>query len=63
MRQWLDNRREARRLRQKQIEEQDDQRMDEVLARLHEVGRDALSDEDRALLDRVSARYRNRQQG
>jgi len=63
MRQWLDNRREARRLRQKEIEEQDDQRMDEVLARLHEVGRDALSDEDRALLDRVSARYRNRQQG
>ncbi|HEY2840200.1 MAG TPA: M50 family metallopeptidase [Pirellulales bacterium] len=63
MRQWLDNRREARRLRQKQIEEQDDQRVDDVLARLHDLGRDALSDEDRALLDRVSARYRNRQQG
>lgn len=63
VRQWLDSRREARLLRQKQIEEQDDQRMDEVLARLHEVGRDGLSDEDRALLDRQSARYRNRQQG
>jgi stage IV sporulation protein FB len=63
MRQWLENRREARRLRQKQIEEQDDQRVDDVLARLHDLGRDALSDDDRALLDRVSARYRNRQQG
>jgi len=63
MRQWLENRREARRVRQKEIEEQDDQRVDEVLARLHDLGRDALSDDDRALLDRVSARYRNRQQG
>ncbi|MES1213648.1 MAG: M50 family metallopeptidase [Singulisphaera sp.] len=63
LRQWLDGRREARRVRQKRTEEEDDRRMDEVLARLHEVGRDGLSDEDRALLDRVSARYRNRQRG
>ncbi len=63
VRQWLDGRREARRLRQQKTEEEDDRRMDEVLARLHEVGRDGLNDEDRALLDRVSARYRNRQRG
>lgn len=63
VRQWLDSRREARRQRQLKTEEDDDRRMDEVLARLHEVGRDNLSEEDRALLDRVSARYRNRQRG
>ncbi|HVU88005.1 MAG TPA: site-2 protease family protein [Pirellulales bacterium] len=63
LRQWLDGRREARRVRQQRTEEEDDRRVDEVLARLHEVGRDGLSDDDRALLDRVSARYRNRQRG
>jgi stage IV sporulation protein FB len=63
LRQWLDGRREARRVRQQRTEEEDDRRVDEVLARLHEVGRDGLSEDDRALLDRVSARYRNRQRG
>ena len=63
LRQWLDSRREARLARQQRTEEEDDRRVDEVLARLHEVGRDGLSDDDRALLDRVSARYRNRQRG
>lgn len=63
LRQWLENRREARRQRQLKTEEEDERRVDEVLARLHEVGRDGLSDEERALLDRVSARYRNRQRG
>ena len=63
MRQWLDNRREARRQREKELEEHDDQRVDEVLARLHDLGPGAMSEEDRALLDRVSARYRNRQRG
>jgi len=63
LRQWLDSRREARRVRQQRTEEEDDRRVDDVLARLHEVGRDGLSEDDRALLDRVSARYRNRQRG
>jgi len=63
LRQWLDNRRENRRLRQQKTEEDDDRRVDDVLARLHQVGRDGLSEDDRALLDRVSARYRNRQRG
>ena len=63
LRQWLDSRREARFVRQQRNEEEDERRVDEVLARLHEVGRDGLSVDDRALLDRVSARYRNRQRG
>lgn len=39
----------------------DEQRMDEVLARLHERGMESLTDEDRALLARVSERIRSRQ--
>jgi stage IV sporulation protein FB len=63
LRKWLDSRRAARLLRQQQIEEEEERRVDEVLVRLHEAGLDGLSDEDRALLGRVSARYRNRQRG
>jgi Zn-dependent protease len=58
---WLDERREARAERQRQIEADEERRVDDILARLHEAGLDHLSAEDRALLDRVSARYRNRQ--
>ena len=60
---WLHERRQKRLRRQREVEENDDRRLDEVLARMHELGRDALSEEDRALLVRVSARYRNRHQG
>ena len=60
-RRWLEARREARLLRQRQIEDDEERRVDEVLARLHEVGIEGLSVDERALLDRVSARYRNRQ--
>ena len=63
LRRWLDRRREERELRRQQIEQDEERRVDEVLARLHDQGRDALSPDDRALLDRVSARYRNRQRG
>ncbi|HUY35103.1 MAG TPA: site-2 protease family protein [Pirellulales bacterium] len=63
VRNWLDERRAARLLRQQQIEAEEERRVDEVLARLHESGLHTLSDEDRALLDRVSARYRNRLRG
>lgn len=60
-RRWLDARRAAARERQRQIEDEEERRVDEILARLHESGLDALPPGDRALLDRVSARYRNRQ--
>jgi len=58
---WLENRREANRRRQEENEAEDEHRVDEILARLHETGMDGLSAEDRALLDRVSKRYRSRQ--
>ncbi len=63
MRRWLDRRREERARRQQQIEQDEERRVDEILARLHSGGREGLSAEDRALLDRVSARYRGRQRG
>ena len=62
LRQWIDRRRAARQRRQREIEQADEQRVDSILARLHETGMDGLSTEDQALLKRVSARYRNRTQ-
>jgi len=58
---WLEARQEEKLRRQRELEEEEDRRMDEILARLHETGMQGLSAEDRALLDRVSERYRNRQ--
>jgi Zn-dependent protease len=58
---WLEERREARQERQRQIEEDEERRVDDILARLHIAGLSGLSAEDRQILDRVSARYRNRQ--
>jgi hypothetical protein len=58
---WLEERREARQERQRQIEEDEERRVDDILARLHITGLDGLSLEDRQILDRVSARYRSRQ--
>ena len=61
LKRWLKARRAARLEQQQQREISEERRVDEILARLHETGMAGLSDEDRALLDRVSARYRDRQ--
>lgn len=57
---WLEERREARQKRQLEIEQEEDRRMDELLARIALEGLQSLSLEERSLLDRVSARYRER---
>lgn len=57
---WLEKRRTQRLQKQQQIEADEERRMDEILQRLHEHGKQSLSDDDRALLNRVSARLRNR---
>ncbi|MCA9123843.1 MAG: site-2 protease family protein [Planctomycetaceae bacterium] len=57
---WLEQRREAKRQRQIEIEIDEERRADELLGRLHEKGMESLSDEERLLLKRVSARYRQR---
>lgn len=60
VRRWLDVRRARRVERQRLVEADEERRADDVLARLHELGMESLSDEERALLNRVSARLRNR---
>jgi hypothetical protein len=57
---WLEKRRELKLSRQKEIEQEEERRVDDILARLHRHGMQSLSAEDRALLERVSARYRSR---
>ena len=58
---WLADRRATQLLKQQRLEAEEERRVDEVLVRLHEQGPDSLTEDDRALLARVSARYRNRQ--
>jgi stage IV sporulation protein FB len=58
---WFHRRRQIRLQRQEINEQEEEQRVDEILSRLHESGMQSLSKEDKALLNRVSIRYRNRQ--
>jgi stage IV sporulation protein FB len=61
VRRWFENRRELRRRRRQWQEQEEERQVDEILIRLHETGIRSLSSKERALLDRVSARFRNRQ--
>lgn len=61
MRRWLEKRRVEKEQQRRKQEAAEERRIDEILARLHGQGMKGLSAEDRALLHRVSARYRNRQ--
>lgn len=58
---WLENRRQAQQQRQQDQEFEDEKHVDEILDRLHKHGMRSLSPEDKALLNRVSKRYRSRQ--
>jgi stage IV sporulation protein FB len=59
--QWLAHQRDLRQ-RRRQFREQDEERqVDEILLRLHQGGMKSLTAKQRALLQRVSTRYRNRQ--
>jgi stage IV sporulation protein FB len=60
--QWLEERRENERVRRKEQDASDDGRVDEILARLHQLGPESLSAEDRGVLQRVSDRLRRRKQ-
>lgn len=60
-RRWLERRRQLRLRKQQQREEEEDRKADDILARLHTYGVDGLSSEDRAILNRVSARLRNKE--
>jgi Zn-dependent protease len=58
---WLNNRRELRRRRRESQERDEERQVDSILIRLNETGLKGLTAKERALLNRVSARYRNRQ--
>lgn len=60
IRRWLLRRRQLRLQRQMEQELLEERRVDEILSRLHQYGNAALSEADRAVLERVSQRYRSR---
>ncbi len=53
--QWLSEKQEARKREEARIEKEEDRRADEILKRLHLGGIDSISEEDRQILNRVSA--------
>jgi Zn-dependent protease len=57
---WLHNRAVRRLQRQEELRQNEERRMDELLEKVQRQGLDALSDEERRFLTRVSARYRDR---
>jgi stage IV sporulation protein FB len=57
---WLAARRARRLQREAEQRAADETRLDELLDKVHRLGKEALSDEERRFMDRVSARYRNR---
>jgi stage IV sporulation protein FB len=62
LRRWLRQRRELKQRRLRDIEADEERRFDEVLVRINQQGMESLTPEERDLLHRVSARYRNRSQ-
>src|SRR5882724_6646063 len=61
---WFARWRQAKRARKLQREaaeqQQDAERMDQLLEKIARSGKESLTDEERRFLERVSARYRNR---
>jgi Zn-dependent protease len=62
MRGWIERRRREREKRRLELEREEERQVDAILARLHETGMNGLEPKEKALLERVSARLRNRQQ-
>jgi Zn-dependent protease len=58
---WLQKRRQLRMQRDQEQREAEERRMDELLEKVQREGLQALTDEERRFLTRVSHRYRNRQ--
>ena len=55
---WLQARRERKAQRESEQRAADEARMDELLGKIHREGKEALTDEERRFMDRISARYR-----
>lgn len=59
---WLESRRQEKQRRVEQQQVQVDQQLDEILAKVHESGMNALTPSERRLLKRASDRYRSKGQ-
>jgi len=59
---WRSRREEGRLRRETAERERDEQQLDAILEKLHTQGREALNTSELHLLDRVSARFRQRNQ-
>jgi Zn-dependent protease len=60
LRRWIERKRAEREAHRLRIEQEEERQVDRILASLHDGGIDSISPEERALLYRVSARYRSR---
>lgn len=60
--QWLTEKQDERRVDQQRIEDEEDRQADEILKKLHGGSLSNLTDEERSILNRVSARIRRRRQ-
>jgi Zn-dependent protease len=58
---WLQRRAQRKLQREQETRELEERRMDELLEKVQREGLQALTDEERRFLTRVSAKYRNRQ--
>jgi stage IV sporulation protein FB len=58
---WMQKRAQKRMQREQEQREAEEKRMDELLEKVHRLGRDSLTEEERRFLARVSAKFRNRQ--
>jgi stage IV sporulation protein FB len=58
---WWQRRAQRKRQREEEQRELEERRMDELLEKVQRLGLQALTDEERRFLTRVSAKYRNRQ--
>jgi Zn-dependent protease len=57
---WWQARRARKLARELEQRQKDEQRMDQLLEKIAQSGKNSLTDEERRFLERVSARYRNR---
>lgn len=57
---WLQKRAARKQAREQEVREAEERRMDELLEKVHRHGKEALTEEERRFMNRVSARYRNR---
>jgi len=57
---WLQRRADRRRQREEMQRQEEGRRVDELLTKVQQCGMQSLTDEERRFLNRVSAKYRNR---